>query len=113
MMILGTFVFKALALSLGPHKSQNASKEGISAMTARERVQKHRARLQEKNCCRFELWVGRTVLHDLKLIAHHRGLSLRQILHEALEQSVTRYEGVLSVMKRHPGHTVTSHRRSG
>ena len=69
-------------------------------MTGKDRVRKHRNKLRAGNYSRLDLWIDGGLYDELRTLAIYRGLPLRQIAQEAFHETVERYAGVLSVIKR-------------
>ena len=72
-------------------------------MKAKDRVRKHRDKLRAQGCTRLDLWVGGALFNDLCRLAIYRHGPLRQIIQEALKDTVGRSAGILDVLKRHRG----------
>jgi len=70
---------------------------------AKDRVRKHRDKRRAHGCSRLDLWVESALFNDLCSLAVYRQVPLRQIIQEALKDTVGRYAGVLDVLKRHRG----------
>lgn len=62
---------------------------GLNPTTAR--VQRHRAKLRAKHCRRLEVWIGRSVIEQVRAVAARKRLSVWEVVQEALEVYVTGY----------------------
>ncbi len=59
------------------------------ATSNKTRVQKHRAKLQRQGCRRLEVWIGRTVIENLRAVATRKNVPMWSAVQEALEAYVT------------------------
>lgn len=60
-------------------------------MTAKDRVQKHRAKLKANQCGRLEAWVSIVLIEALRTIAQQQNRYLWAIVKDALMAHATRY----------------------
>jgi hypothetical protein len=60
-------------------------------MTAKARVQKHRAKLKTAQCGRLEAWVSNDLIEALRTIAKQQNRYLWAVVREALKAHVTRH----------------------
>ncbi len=53
------------------------------------RVRKHRAKLQGKYCQRLEVWIGITVIENVREVAKRKNVPMWSAVQDALEAYVT------------------------
>ena len=53
------------------------------------RVRKHRAKLRGKYCQRLEVWIGLTVIENVREVAKRKNVPMWSAVEEALESYVT------------------------
>ena len=53
------------------------------------RVKRHRAKLRDQYCGRLEVWIGRTVIQNVRKVAKQRKVQMWVAVQEALETYVT------------------------
>jgi hypothetical protein len=58
-------------------------------MTINVRVQKHREKLRREQCRRLEVWIGETVIQDIRHLAKVTHRATWDVVQEALEAYVT------------------------
>jgi len=59
------------------------------AASTKARVQKHRAKLKSQYVGRLEVWIGRTVIENMRKVAKRRKVQMWVAVQEALEAYVT------------------------
>ena len=59
------------------------------AASTKARVQKHRAKLRDQYCRRLEVWIGVTVIENMRKVARRRKVQMWVAVQEALEAYVT------------------------
>ncbi len=59
------------------------------ATPTKARVEKHRARLQAEYCGRLEIWIGITVIENMREVAKRKKVPMWSAVQEALEAYVT------------------------
>ncbi len=59
------------------------------AASTKARVQKHRAKLRGQYVGRLEVWIGRTVIQNVRKVAKRRKVQMWVAVQEALEAYVT------------------------
>jgi hypothetical protein len=64
-------------------------------MTAKARVQKHRAKLMTEQCGRLEAWVSNDLIEALRTIAKQQNRYLWAVVREALKTHVTRHAALV------------------
>lgn len=65
-------------------------------MTAKARVQKHRAKLKVEHCGRLEVWVSTDLIEALRTIAKQQNRYLWAVVKDALMAHVTRHAATIS-----------------
>ena len=65
-------------------------------MTAKDRVQKHRAKLKTEPCGRLEAWVSNELIEALRTIAQQQNRYLWAVVREALKAHVTRHAALVN-----------------
>jgi hypothetical protein len=60
-------------------------------MTAKARVQKHRAMLKTEQCGRLEVFIGLDVIEGVRALAKRKNVSTWEVVEEALKAHVTRH----------------------
>lgn len=58
-------------------------------MTVNDRVRKHRAKLHDAYCSRLEVWIGTTVIENVRVIAKHQRVPIWEAVQDALEAYVS------------------------
>ena len=66
-------------------------------MTAKARVQRHRAKLKTEQCGRLEAWVSNDLIEALRTIARQQNRYLWAVVREALKTHVARHAALLNV----------------
>lgn len=64
-------------------------------MTAKARVQKHRANLRAEHCGRLEAWVSTDLIEALRTIAKQQNRYLWAVVKDALKAHVTRHAALV------------------
>jgi hypothetical protein len=65
-------------------------------MTAKDRVQKHRAKLRTEQCRRLEVCIGLDVIEGVRELAKRKKVSTWEVVEDALKAHVTRHAATAS-----------------
>ncbi len=57
--------------------------------STKARVKRHRAKLRDQYCGRLEVWIGVTVIENVRKIANRKKVPMWAAVQEALESYVT------------------------
>ena len=60
-------------------------------MHVKDRVRKHRAHLQEEHCGRLEVWIGVTLIDQVREMARLKGVPVWSVVQDALEAHLVEY----------------------
>ncbi len=59
------------------------------AASTKARVRKHRAKLRDRHCGRLEVWIGLTVIENVRKVAKRKKAPMWEAVQAALEAFVT------------------------
>ena len=65
-------------------------------MTGNARVQKHRAKLRADHCGRLEVWIGITVIENVREVAKRKKVPMWEAVQAALEEFVTGHTAAIN-----------------
>jgi hypothetical protein len=65
-------------------------------MTTKARVQKHRAKLIEKQCGRLEVWIGLEVIEGVRALAKRKKVPTWEVVEDALKAHVSRHAALVN-----------------
>jgi hypothetical protein len=65
-------------------------------MTAKERVQKHRAKLKTEQCGRLEVWIGLEFIEGVRALAKRKNVPTWAVVEDVLKAHVSRHAALVN-----------------
>ena len=65
-------------------------------MSVNARVQKHRAKLREEQCRRFEVWIGLGVIDNVREFAKRKKVSTWEVVQDALLKHIENHQSLVA-----------------